>query len=119
MKEQAGPFFLDHDSFLCSAAGQAGKIHWRNNWVAFMDNMLQLDILSEDTRGLFVPTSLEKLTINAKQHVAVVQALAAESEEVGEYSLQLECNFRLRKKRAKQTANSFCAWLTLQTLRWR
>jgi hypothetical protein len=97
MKEKAGPYFLDCNSFLYSA-GRAGRIHWHNNWVAFMDNMLQLDILSEDTRGLFVPTSLEKLTINAKQHVAIVQALAAESEEIGEYSFQLKYNFKLHKK---------------------
>jgi hypothetical protein len=97
-KEQAGPLFLDCDSFLYST-GQTGKIHWNNNWVAFMDNMLQMDILSEDTRGLFVPTSLEKLTINAKQHVAVVQALAAESEKIGEYSHQLKYNFKLCKKK--------------------
>jgi fatty acid synthase len=67
------------------SAGRTGKIHWHNNWVAFMDNMLQLDILSEDTRSLFVPTSLEKLTVHVKQHVAIIQALAAENEEIGEF----------------------------------
>lgn len=49
-----------------------------------MDNMLQTDILSEDTRGLFVPTSLQKLTIDTKQHIAILHSLAAENNEVGE-----------------------------------
>jgi fatty acid synthase len=49
-----------------------------------MDNMLQMHVLSEDTRGLFVPTSIEKLTIDTKKHVAYLQALAAGNEDVGE-----------------------------------
>jgi hypothetical protein len=49
-----------------------------------MDNMLQMDILSEDTRGLFVPTALEKLTVDPKKHVAELQALTVEDEDVGE-----------------------------------
>jgi fatty acid synthase len=49
-----------------------------------MDNMLQMNILSEDTRGLFVPTSLEKLTIDTKKHVTEIQALTVENEEAGE-----------------------------------
>jgi fatty acid synthase len=66
------------------SAGRSGNIRWCNNWVAFMDNMLQTDILSEDTRGLFVPTSLQKLTIDTKQHIAILHSLAAENNEVGE-----------------------------------
>ncbi|XP_069677436.1 fatty acid synthase-like isoform X2 [Periplaneta americana] len=61
--------------------GETGKIRWNNNWVAFMDNMLQTQILSQDTRGLFVPTALEKLTIDTKKHTADVHALAAANEE--------------------------------------
>lgn len=40
-----------------------------------MDNMLQIQILSEDTRSLFVPTSLQKLFINVKKHSLVLQTL--------------------------------------------
>lgn len=85
-----------------------------------MDNMLQLDMLSEDTRSLFVPTSLEKLTINTKQHVAIVQALAAESEEVGEYSQSVKIHFQAKQEtNTKHIASSlfascsFPAWLSL------
>ncbi|KDR18643.1 hypothetical protein L798_06624, partial [Zootermopsis nevadensis] len=62
--------------------GKTGKIRWSKNWVAFMDNMLQMHILSEDTRGLFIPTSLEKLTIDTKNHIAEIQSLTVDNEEV-------------------------------------
>ncbi|XP_069675926.1 fatty acid synthase-like [Periplaneta americana] len=58
-----------------------GKIRWCSNWVAFMDNIMQTQILTEDTRGLFVPTSLEKLTIDPQKHAADLKALMSESEE--------------------------------------
>lgn len=59
-----------------------GKIAWHNNWVAFMDNMLQLQILQEDTRGLFVPTSIRKLAINVKKHVQDLFSLPEEEKEL-------------------------------------
>lgn len=40
-----------------------------------MDNMLQMQIIREDTRGLFVPTSIQKLVIDVKKHVQVLYAL--------------------------------------------
>ena len=46
-----------------------------------MDNILQMQILQEDTRGLFVPTSLEKLTINTKKHIGLIQDLKFQPED--------------------------------------
>lgn len=43
-----------------------------------MDNMLQIQILKEDTRALFVPTSLQKLFINVKKHAMLLQTLPEE-----------------------------------------
>lgn len=48
--------------------GSSGQIVWDNNWVAFMDNMLQMKILGMDSRGLFVPTGIQKLVIDPKAH---------------------------------------------------
>ncbi|XP_063218658.1 fatty acid synthase-like [Bacillus rossius redtenbacheri] len=53
--------------------GKSGKIQWHNNWVAFMDNMLQMQILHADTRGLFVPTSIDKLVVDPKRHLQEIQ----------------------------------------------
>ncbi|CAG2054468.1 unnamed protein product [Timema podura] len=58
--------------------GTTGKVQWSDNWVAFMDNMLQMQILQEDTRGLFVPTSIDKLTIDPKAHQNILQTLGEE-----------------------------------------
>ncbi|XP_050299271.1 fatty acid synthase-like isoform X2 [Anthonomus grandis grandis] len=52
----------------CNQAATRGKIQWCDNWIAFMDNMLQMQILSEDTRLLFVPTKISKLTIDPDRH---------------------------------------------------
>lgn len=43
--------------------------------------MLQVQILHEDTRGLFVPTSIQKLVINTKKHFAAIQKLEQERLE--------------------------------------
>ncbi|XP_023313671.1 fatty acid synthase-like [Trichogramma pretiosum] len=52
-----------------TVTGSYGHISWANNWVAFMDNMLQMQILGVDTRGLFVPISIKKLVIDTKAHL--------------------------------------------------
>lgn len=58
--------------------GNIGRISWVNNFVAFMDNMLQMQILQEDTRGLFVPTSIQKMVINTKKHFNILHSLDEE-----------------------------------------
>ncbi|XP_047538483.1 fatty acid synthase [Vanessa atalanta] len=52
----------------CNVEGTRGRLAWVNNWVAFMDCMLQMKIIGQDTRGLFVPTRIEKLSIDANMH---------------------------------------------------
>lgn len=59
-------------------SGNVGRISWVNNFVAFMDTMLQMQILQEDTRGLFVPTSIQKMVINTKKHYGILHTLDPE-----------------------------------------
>jgi fatty acid synthase len=66
------------------SVGASGKVCWRGNWVAFMDSLLQLKILREESRGLFVPTYIRKLTIDAKRHTAEVQDIDTNTKDVGE-----------------------------------
>lgn len=49
-----------------------------------MDSLLQLKILREESRGLFVPTYIRKLTIDAKRHTAEVQDIDTNTKDVGE-----------------------------------
>lgn len=51
-----------------SSMGERGQIVWEQNWVAFMDCMLQVKILGMDTNGLYVPTEIKKLVIDPKLH---------------------------------------------------
>lgn len=55
-----------------SADGQCAKIKWNDNWVSFMDCFLQLTILAEDSRSLYLPTRVRKINIFPKLHFASV-----------------------------------------------
>ncbi|XP_015179002.1 PREDICTED: fatty acid synthase [Polistes dominula] len=65
-----------------SIDGRRGHIEWKQNWVAFMDNLLQLKILTFDTRGLFVPTGIKKLVIDTKYHQQYIRALPLEEQYI-------------------------------------
>ncbi|KAJ8946532.1 hypothetical protein NQ318_004668 [Aromia moschata] len=64
----------------CDVSAAKGRIKWEDNWVTFTDNMLQMAILREDSRLLYVPTFIRKLTINAKRHVDWIAANYKEQE---------------------------------------
>ncbi|XP_068623798.1 fatty acid synthase-like [Battus philenor] len=63
----------------CNVEGTRGRIAWVNNWVTFMDCMLQIKIVGQDTRGLFVPTRIEKLCIDTKMHYDAISKMNADS----------------------------------------
>ncbi|KAG5318197.1 FAS synthase, partial [Pseudoatta argentina] len=56
-----------------SISGEKGHIIWRNNWVTFMDSMLQMKLIGYDTRDLYVPTSIQKIVINPVLHASKLQ----------------------------------------------
>ena len=64
--------------------GLTGKIRWNNNWVTFMDSVLQAWLFVDDTRSLFVPTEIQKLTIDTRQHIFYLQSLDVIAER-GEF----------------------------------
>ena len=64
--------------------GLTGKIRWNNNWVTFMDNMLQAWLFVYDTRSLFIPTEIQKLSINIRQHYTYLHSCDANAER-GEF----------------------------------
>lgn len=39
-----------------------------------MDNMLQLSILPNDTRNLYIPTGIDKIVINSVKHMETLEA---------------------------------------------
>jgi hypothetical protein len=70
--------------------GLTGKIRWSNNWVTFLDSMLQAWLFVDDTRSLFVPTEIQKLTINMTQHIVYLQSLDMNAER-GKFQMCLFC----------------------------
>lgn len=63
-----------------SITGKNGHFAWNDNWVAFMDNILQLKILGQDTRCLFVPTQIRKVVIDPKSHIKYIRKLSNEKK---------------------------------------
>lgn len=59
--------------------GALGKIKWADNWPAFMDCMLQINILALDSRSLYLPTSIRKIRINTAKHLKEVEELDPEN----------------------------------------
>lgn len=58
------------------ADGRFGTIEWKNdNWVTFMDAMLQVSILSKDSRSLQLPTGIREIKINTADHLNYLKAL--------------------------------------------
>ncbi|CAG7823270.1 unnamed protein product [Allacma fusca] len=51
--------------------GKWARLDWVNNWVSFLDTMLQFSILSNN-RGLYLPTRMQKVTLNPKQFLESV-----------------------------------------------
>ncbi|XP_023312031.1 fatty acid synthase-like, partial [Anoplophora glabripennis] len=56
----------------CDSSTSTAYIKWDDNWVTFIDNMLQLKILQSDTRLLYVPTYISKLTIMTITHLQLL-----------------------------------------------
>ncbi|KAJ8919481.1 hypothetical protein NQ315_002102 [Exocentrus adspersus] len=65
----------------CDKHARTALIKWDDNWVTFMDNMLQLKILETDTRLLYVPTFITKLTIMANTHLETINNMILKGEK--------------------------------------
>lgn len=52
--------------------GLEGKIKWNSNWTAFIDCLLQFQVLLHDTRMLVLPTKFRKLVINPLIHKQIL-----------------------------------------------
>lgn len=59
--------------------GTTGALNWENNWISFVDTMLQFGIISSPTRELYLPTRLQKAIIDPKKHLQMLQQLDTET----------------------------------------
>lgn len=44
--------------------GTLGSLQWRDNWVSFIDTMLQFSLVGAKQRGLMLPTRIRKVTVD-------------------------------------------------------
>ncbi|XP_063391024.1 fatty acid synthase-like [Cydia fagiglandana] len=51
-----------------------GLLQWSDNWIAFMDTMMQFYYLSKDRSGVYLPTRLQRAVIDPVAHRAAVAA---------------------------------------------
>lgn len=56
-----------------------GKLNWEDNWVSYMDTMLQFSILGKDLRELYLPTRIQRAVFNPIKHYEMVEQLKAQN----------------------------------------
>lgn len=54
--------------------GYCGKIKWNEEWITFLDCLIQFQILMKDTRKLILPTSVRKIIIDPILHREIVKS---------------------------------------------
>lgn len=54
----------------------AGELEWAFNWISFMDTMLQFSIMGKDLRELYLPTRIERITINPEKQLQMLEKTA-------------------------------------------
>lgn len=58
-----------------------GELQWKDNWVSFMDTMLQFSLLDKFMRELYLPTRIEKVVINPARHMDIMNELKSTSRD--------------------------------------
>nr|XP_045015104.1 fatty acid synthase-like isoform X2 [Jaculus jaculus]XP_045015105.1 fatty acid synthase-like isoform X2 [Jaculus jaculus] len=65
-----------------SLEGECGKLLWKDNWVTFLDAMLQVSVLSSSQRTLRLPTRVTSIYIDPVAHLQKVYKLQGETQVV-------------------------------------
>lgn len=65
-----------------SLEGTAGQLLWRDNWVTFLDTMLQMSILGSGQRALYLPTRISAVHIDPVAHRQLVRTPQGEDPAV-------------------------------------
>lgn len=57
-----------HSTNQALCAGASGRLLWKDNWVSFLDAMLQISILGLAKRSLHLPTRITAIHIDPATH---------------------------------------------------
>ncbi|KAJ8675796.1 hypothetical protein QAD02_011582 [Eretmocerus hayati] len=61
-------------------SGLKGHIAWHDDWISFLDNVFQMILFRISVRGIYLPTSLDKLIIDPKVHLDAMETVDEEKE---------------------------------------
>ncbi|KAK2100570.1 hypothetical protein P7K49_021918 [Saguinus oedipus] len=67
-----------------SVEGNWGKLLWKDNWVPFLDTMLQMSILGMGQGSVFLPTRITAIHLNGNLQLELAQVLAQDRSELPE-----------------------------------
>ncbi|KAL1444650.1 hypothetical protein MTO96_045470, partial [Rhipicephalus appendiculatus] len=68
-----------------------GKLAWENNWVTFLDSMLQFWIFVDPSRTFQLPVAIQSCAIDTKVHAQVVTFVSKEGLDVTYDGYQKTC----------------------------
>ncbi|EDW02934.1 fatty acid synthase [Drosophila grimshawi] len=54
-------------------AAVTGRLQWMDNWISFMDTMLQFRILGNNIRELYLPTAIQRVVIDPLKHLELLK----------------------------------------------
>ncbi|PZC83616.1 hypothetical protein B5X24_HaOG207599 [Helicoverpa armigera] len=66
----------------CDSALSAAALAWRDNWVTFLDGLLQLNMLRQPHRAVTLPTHIRSISIDVDQHAKCVKQSAVSDFKV-------------------------------------
>lgn len=50
----------------------AAVLAWQNNWVTFIDGILQLNVLRQPYGSVSLPSRIRRISINVKEHMNII-----------------------------------------------
>ncbi|KAL3237286.1 hypothetical protein MRX96_022053 [Rhipicephalus microplus] len=60
----------------------SGKLTWENNWITFLDTMLQFCVLADLCRTFQLPVAIRSVAIDTKVHAQMVESMSEEGLDV-------------------------------------
>lgn len=72
--------------------GLQGKVKWNNSWVAFMDCLLQIEIIGRDSRNLLLPIGIQKMKIDPMAHLLLAKKMPDPTNQVFDVHVSKDLN---------------------------
>lgn len=68
------------------SSAETGKIQWKNNWITFIDGMVQFSLLGKNWRELYMLTNIKRVVFNPRKHLGIIAYLMRNKSDVPVYA---------------------------------